>query len=124
VDDRLGKNDNGALRTEANRFKENIAAVEGEIYQVRMQASQDPLNYPIKLNNQLAALRGVIESADARPTAQSEEAFTVLSGQLETQLTKLQKLFDEDLKKLNDRLRALGLAPIVVPALTGTNVMF
>ena len=125
VDDRLGKAaDNRGLATEANRFKERIAAVEGEIYQVRMQASQDPLNYPIKLNNQLAALRGVIESADARPTAQSTEAFTVLSNLLEVQLTALQKLFDEDLKKLNDRLKALGLEPIVVPALTGTNVMF
>ena len=89
-----------------------------------MQASQDPLNYPIKLNNQLAALRGVIESADARPTAQSTDAFTVLSDLLEVQLTSLQKLVDEDLKKLNDRLKALGLEPIVVPALTGTRVMF
>ena len=125
VDDRLGKAaNNRQLATEANRFKERIAAVEGEVYQVRMQASQDPLNYPIKLNNQLAALRGVIESADARPTQQSGEAFTVLSDLLEVQLTTLQKLFDEDLKKLNDRLRSLGLDPIVVPALTGTNVMF
>jgi photosystem II stability/assembly factor-like uncharacterized protein len=125
VDDRLGKAaGNRQLATEANRFKERIAAVEGEVYQVRMQASQDPLNYPIKLNNQLAALRGVIESADARPTQQSGEAFTVLSDLLEVQLATLQKLFDEDLKKLNDRLKALGLDPIVVPALTGTNVMF
>jgi Flp pilus assembly protein TadD len=112
VDDRLGKaSGNRQLATEANRFKERIAAVEGEVYQVRMQASQDPLNYPIKLNNQLAALRGVIESADARPTAQSGEAFTVLSDLLEVQLTSLQKIFDEDLKKLNVRLKALGLDP-------------
>ncbi len=124
VDDRLGKNSDAALRTEATRFKSNIAAVEGEIYQVRMQASQDPLNYPIKLNNQLAALRGVIESSDDRPTAQAQEAFTVLSGELDVQLTKLQELFDRDLKALNDKLRALGLTPITVPPLTGTTVMF
>lgn len=124
VDDRLGKSDNGGLRSEANAFKAKMAAVEGEIYQVKMQARQDPLNYPIKLNNQLAALRGIIESADARPTAQSQEAFTVLSGELETQLTLLQKVFDDDLAKLNDRLRQLGLEPIVVPALSGRRVMF
>lgn len=124
VDDRLTKSDNGRLRTEANAFKTKMAAIEGEIYQVKMQARQDPLNYPIKLNNQLAALRGIIESADARPTAQSQEAFTVLSGELETQLTRLQKVFDDDLSKLNDRLRQLGLEPIVVPALTGRRVMF
>jgi hypothetical protein len=117
VDDRLTKSSDAGLRTEAERFKTSMAAVEGEIYQVRMQASQDPLNYPIKLNNQLAALRGVIESADAAPTAQSREAFTMLAGQLDTQLTKLQQVFEADLARLNDRLRRLGLAPIVVPAL-------
>jgi photosystem II stability/assembly factor-like uncharacterized protein len=124
VDDRLSKNSDASLRTEATAFKTNTAAVEGEIYQVRMQASQDPLNYPIKLNNQLAALRGVIESSDNRPTAQAQEAFTVLAGELDTQLTKLQALFDKDLAKLNEKLRSLGLAPIVVPALTGTSVIF
>ncbi len=124
VDDRLSKNADASLRTMATAFKTNTAAVEGEIYQVRMQASQDPLNYPIKLNNQLAALRGVIESSDNRPTVQAQEAFTVLAGQLDTELTKLQVLFDKDLASLNDKLRALGLAPIVVPALTGTSVIF
>ncbi len=124
VNDRLTKSDNGSLRSEATAFKNKMAAVEGEIYQVKMQARQDPLNYPIKLNNQLAALRGVIESADAKPTAQAQEAFTVLSGELETQLTALQAIFDADLAKLNDRLRRLGLEPIVVPALTGRRVMF
>jgi len=124
VDDRLGKNSDAALKTEATQFKQNIATVEGEIYQVRMQARQDPLNYPIKLNNQLAALRGVIESADARPTVQSQEAFTALNGELTAQLTRLEKLFSEDLAKLNEKLRALGLEPIVVPALTGSAIVF
>ncbi len=124
VDDRLTKSQDAALRTEAAQFKQNIAAVEGEIYQVRMQARQDPLNYPIKLNNQLAALRGVIESSDNRPTAQAQEAFIVLAGQLDTELTRLQTLFESDLARLNTRLRALGLEPIVVPALTGAAIVF
>jgi hypothetical protein len=124
VDDRLSKSTDASLRTLATSFNTNTANVEGEIYQVRMQASQDPLNYPIKLNNQLAALRGVIESSDNRPTAQAQEASTVLAGQLDSELTKLQVLFDKDPADLNAKLRALGLAPIVVPALTGTRVIF
>jgi hypothetical protein len=124
VDDRLGKSADASLRTEAEQFKRNIATVEGEVYQVRMQARQDPLNYPIKLNNQLAALRGVIESADARPTVQSAEAFTTLARQLDGQLTRLEELFTKDLARLNDKLRALGLPPITVPPLTGSPVVF
>ena len=48
--------------------------MEGEIYQVKNQSNQDPLNFPIKLNNKIAALQGVIESADVRPTEQARLA--------------------------------------------------
>jgi hypothetical protein len=89
-----------------------------------MEARQDPLNYPIKLNNQIAALRGVVESSDARPTDQSVDAFDFLNGQLDVQLTRLQLLFTEDLSRLNERLRSLGLDPVTVPPLTGSRVTF
>jgi hypothetical protein len=124
VDDRLGRSNDQALAAEGGRFKDGIAAVEEEVYQVRMEARQDPLNYPIKLNNQIAALRGVVESSDARPTDQSVDAFDFLNGQLDTQLTRLQLLFTEDLSRLNERLRSLGLDPVTVPPLTGSRVTF
>jgi photosystem II stability/assembly factor-like uncharacterized protein len=117
VDDRMERSDDARLQSQALAFKEGIGRVEGEVYQVRMEARQDPLNYPIKLNNQIAALRGVVESADARPTNQAEEALRFLSGQLDDELTRLQVLFGDDLAELNDLLRELGLDPIVVPYL-------
>lgn len=115
VADRLARSRDAALAQEAARFRAAIGGVEEEIYQVRMQARQDPLNYPIKLNNQIAALRGIVESADSRPTDQAREALDFLTGELNTQLNRLQVLFTEDLNRLNDRLRRLGLEPIVVP---------
>ena len=60
-----------------------LAAVEAEVYQVRNRSSQDPLNYPIMLNNKIAALAGVVESADHKPTAQSYEVFDELSTALD-----------------------------------------
>jgi len=115
VDDRLKKSNDRTLATLAARFRTGIGAVEEEVYQVRMQARQDPLNFPIKLNNQIAALKGVVESADARPTDQAVEAFQFLSGELAARLGRLQVLFTEDLSQLNEQLRRLGLEPIVVP---------
>jgi photosystem II stability/assembly factor-like uncharacterized protein len=85
----------GGRDAAANALAERLTAVEGEIYQYRNASSQDPLNYPIKLNNKLAALLGVIESADGRPTDQSGEAFKVLSSQLDEQLKKLQAIEGE-----------------------------
>ena len=60
--------------------------MEGEIYQYRNRSSQDPLNFPIKLNNKLAALQGIVESGDYRPTDQSQAVFKELSAQLDVQL--------------------------------------
>lgn len=91
-----------------------MGAVEEEIYQVRNKSGQDPLNYPIKLNNKIAALLGVVLSGDFPPTKQSYEVFDMLSTQLETQLKQLNTLLTVDLAKLNAALKSLGIAQIVV----------
>ncbi len=63
-----------------------MTAVEGEIYQYRNRSSQDPLNYPIRLNNKLAALQGVVEAGDNRPTDQAQAIFKDLSARLDKEL--------------------------------------
>ena len=68
-----------------------LTSVEEEVYQVRNRSGQDPLNYPIKLNNKIAALTGVIESADTKPTKQSFEVFKELSAQLDAELAKMKE---------------------------------
>ena len=38
------------------------------IFQVKNQSGQDPLNFPIRVNNRLAYLRKSVESGDGLPT--------------------------------------------------------
>ena len=85
----------------ADALAARLTDVEGEIYQWRNQSSQDPLNFPIRINNKLAALQGVVESADARPTAQSREVFAALSAQLDAALARLGQLERTDLAAFN-----------------------
>jgi hypothetical protein len=82
-----------------------LAVVEEEIYQVRNRSSQDPLNYPIKLNNKIAALMGIIESADHRPTDQTYEVFKALSAELEQQLQQMDKTVKAEVPRLNAALK-------------------
>ncbi len=89
-----------------------LTAVEGEIYQWRNQSSQDPLNFPIKLNNKLAALRGTIESADARPTAQSLAVFEELSGRLDAEIAKLEALLKGEVAAFNRLIAGRRLPPV------------
>ncbi len=82
-----------------------LAVVEEEAYQVKNRSGQDPLNYPIRLNNKIAALSGVIESADSKPTDQSVAVFTELSAQLDAQLEKMKQTLKTELPRLNAALK-------------------
>ncbi len=82
-----------------------LAVVEEEAYQVKNRSRQDPLNYPIRLNNKIAALSGVIESADSKPTDQSVAVFTELSAQLDAQLEKMKQTLKTELPRLNAALK-------------------
>ena len=89
----------------ADGLMQPLTAVEEEAYQVKNRSGQDPLNYPIKLNNKIAALVGVIESADAKPTDQSVEVFNELSAQLDAQIEKMKQTLKTELPRLNAALK-------------------
>jgi hypothetical protein len=97
----------------ARALEGELSSVEEEIYQVRNRSGQDPLNYPIKLNNQIAALSGVVASAEAKPTKQSYEVFELLSAQLKVQTDRLRPLLGPRLDAVNAELRRLSLEPVV-----------
>jgi photosystem II stability/assembly factor-like uncharacterized protein len=99
----------------ARPFVAALSAVEREIYQVRNESGQDPLNFPIRLNNKIAALAGVVGSAEARPTRQSYEVFEILADSLATQTGRLRAELDTTLPRINRELERLGL-PAIVPS--------
>ncbi|HUP88191.1 MAG TPA: hypothetical protein VM100_02505, partial [Longimicrobiales bacterium] len=78
IDDRVKAANDAKLADMGRQLKDKLSKVEEEIYQVRNQSNQDPLNYPIKLNDKLAGVLGSIESVPGKPTAQSYEVFTEL----------------------------------------------
>jgi len=124
VDERIQKLETGkpgrkpsATLVAARTFNDKLSAVEGEIYQVKNRSSQDPLNYPIKLNNKIAALQGVIESADARPTDQGREVFKMLSDKLDVELGKMDAIIKTELPKLVALLQKQKLDTVTVTPL-------
>jgi photosystem II stability/assembly factor-like uncharacterized protein len=118
IDDRAKKANDPQIAARGEKLTAALSAIENEIYQSRLQSRQDPLNYPIKLNNKLAALQSVIESGDGRPTAQSEAVFRDLSQRLDVELKRLDALVAEDVSAFNAALRQRGIAEVAtgVPA--------
>src|SRR5262249_50253731 len=100
------------MTTALENLKGKLTAVEEAVYQVKNRSGQDPLNFPIKLNNKIAHLQGVVEGADAKPTDQTYAAFKELSGELQAELEKLNDAMNKDVTAVNKIIAAKKIAPI------------
>ena len=98
----------------AKEIKEALTEVENEIYQTRNQSRQDPLNYPILLDNKIAALVGVVTSADARPTDQSYTVFEELSSKADAEIKKLKVILETDLPAFNELVRKADIPAVIL----------
>lgn len=111
--ERMPANRRQSFQRLANLFRQRLSVVEDSIYQTRNQSGQDPLNYPIRLNNKIAALMGVVSSGENKPTAQTYEVYKVLSRRLAEELTTLDRIMREMLPRVNQQLRQNNLPEIV-----------
>jgi photosystem II stability/assembly factor-like uncharacterized protein len=97
-----------------------LTAIEEELYQTKNQSNQDPLNFPIRLNNKLAALAGSIAGADAQPTDQQVAVYEDLTGRINAQLEKLKQVMATDVPAFNKLVRDQNVPAVwVKPVTTG-----
>jgi photosystem II stability/assembly factor-like uncharacterized protein len=99
---------------EARRLEAKLTSVEDVLIQSKSKSGQDPLNYPILLDNKIAALAGIVASSDSRPTDQSYEVFKELSAMADEQLAKLKKIMEKDLPDFNDVVKKAKIPAIVI----------
>jgi len=114
IADRLGATLPAALETTADALLRKLSDIEEAIYQVKNRSPKDPLNFPIRLNNRIAALQDVIEGADARPTQQAYDVFKELSAELQGHLSRLEQVLTTDVAVFNRAVAQSGREPIVV----------
>jgi len=108
MQDRLKANPDVSLKSALDAFAGKLSAIEEDVYQVRNRSNQDPLNFPIKLNNKLAALDRSIETGDGKPTAGDYQVLEELSKQLATQQARLAEAL-KGLPQVNRLLTDHGL---------------
>ena len=104
----------GAIEDSSKALKKRLVAIEETVYQTKSKSGQDPLNFPIRLNNKLALLGETVASADAKPTTVSYTVYNDLAGRIDMQLAKLKTELSEGLERFN-RLVADQQVPAIVP---------
>ncbi len=91
-----------------------LSDIEGKILQVRSKSRQDPLNYPIMINNRIAALNGAVSYSFYAPTKQAYDVFDMLSGLLHVEVERYGGVINTQIRQLNSRIRALNLPAIMI----------
>jgi regulator of replication initiation timing len=101
------------LKDKAAEIIKKMTVVEEELNQTKIKSGQDALNYPIRLNNKLAALASSVDSADYAPTAQAYDVYNDITAKIDAQLAIYAKIKAEDIAAFN-RMFAEKNLPIIV----------
>ena len=107
-----------AVADAGKHLDNRLTEVEEVLVQTRAKSNQDVLNYPIRLNNYLAALAGVVASAQGVPTHASYDVYDMLSKQLDEQLDKWKQILNTDVPAYDDVVRKQNV-PAIIPANPG-----
>jgi hypothetical protein len=110
--DRYKSSSDAALHKAGDKLLADVSAVEADIYQVKNESGQDPLNFPIRVNNRLAVLMSMAERGDGRPTNHMPDIFEILKTELNGYTGRLDTIWTTDLVDVNAQLSRLGMAAL------------
>lgn len=103
------------LKKTAEEINKKLKPIEDALIQHKAKANQDLLNYPIKLNNKLAALgQWIIRTSWGAPTTQSIDVFNHLSKQVDAQLVTLKNIIATDIAAFNKQVRELEVPAVMI----------
>jgi photosystem II stability/assembly factor-like uncharacterized protein len=103
----------------AKDLSAKLTSIEEELYQTKNQSNQDPLNFPIRLNNKLAALGGSIAGADAQPTDQQYGVYEDLTGRINAQFDKLKQVMTTGVPAFNKLVQEQNIPAVFVKPAAG-----
>lgn len=99
------KTDMKDLTDMAKSIQDEMKKVEEALYQTKNRSGQDPLNFPIRLNDKLAGLSVEAEGGDYKPTEQVKAVYKETTEKIDVQLQGLNKIFNEQIPKFNEMVK-------------------
>ncbi len=89
--------------------------VEEALYQTKNRSGQDPLNYPIRLNNRLGHLNSLMAVGDFKPTDQAVEFRNEITAEIDVELDKLKAIFENDIPEFNAMVKEKQVDAVMLP---------
>ena len=98
----------------ASSILRRMQAIEERLYQTKNQSRQDPLNFPIRLNNKLAHVASLTSMGDFRPTAQDEAVRVEITKKIDEELGQLKLIFTNDIPKFNEMVNKARIPAVKI----------
>jgi len=112
-----GKEDMKEVTELAKSILDDMKKVEEALYQTKNRSGQDPLNYPVRLNNKLAALGGEVDGGDYKPTNQVKEVHKEIVDQIDVQLNQLNKIMTNQVPRFNELVKQKQISAISIDSM-------
>ncbi len=98
-----------AISDMSHQIDSSMTEIEKALYQTQNRSRQDPLNYPIRLNNKLGHVGQLTEMGSFPPTKQAIAVQKELSEAIDAQLEKWQAIKERDLPAFNRLVKELSV---------------
>ncbi len=85
----------------AKSINDKMKAIEEALYQTKNRSGQDPLNFPIRLNNKLAHLNSNVGAGNSRPTDQAIAFKNEITAEINKHLGDLSTILKQDIPAFN-----------------------
>ncbi len=106
--------DKKEIQEAVKKINDKISRVEETLYQTQNKSGQDPLNFPIRLNDKLAGVASGAAGGDYAPTEQSYAVKKELTTQIDAELAKLKSIMSSDVPALNELIKSKNVPAVVV----------
>ncbi|MGZ7032223.1 MAG: VPS10 domain-containing protein, partial [Thermoanaerobaculia bacterium] len=101
----------------AKALDKKMTTIEEALYQTKNRSRQDPLNFPIRLNDKLSSLAESVATGDFPPTAQAQSVYRELATKIDAQLAALNDIWQKDLPALNQLVQQQQVPAVKLPAI-------
>ena len=88
--------------------------IEEALIQRRSKSRQDPLNFPIRLNDKISNLAGVVSRSLGQPTAQSFAVLDDLLAQARPHLEQLDRIVAEEVPRFNELVNEASIPAVII----------
>ena len=104
-----GKDGMESLTDDAKAILDKMKVIEEALYQTQNRSGQDPLNFPVRLNNKLAHLSSQVGMGDYPPTDQAIAFKKEVTGDIDTELTQLNQIMEQEIPAFNQKVKDSGV---------------